>query len=653
LPQRGIDPIINLIRPGAGESVTKRICALLGAISLYFSHSAFAAEPATPLAASRTPSIAELAADPVMLDPAMAPDGHRIAALIAQGEHQSLALIDADARDFPTRMLALPGDESVDWVTWAGPHRLIACISGPDMVQLVAVDVATLAQVELGRGREGFERDDLIHVDPAGRYLLLSVRSGRKHAPSIYRIDLATGARSQIVRAQDGVDTWLADNDGVVRAGVATHGNRRWTVYRALEGERFRRAVHRGAEAEDAEQMMPAAGTDQGYAMAPYHGRLALYRYDFRRDSLGALVHADPHYDLDGFALASDGTLQSVAYTADHDETYWFDPRVAALQRHIDARLPGLSNQILSISDDRSRLFLLSSSPSEPGKFYLFDAASNKLRLVAEPFPRLHDKLLPMMQPVHYAARDGLAISGYLTLPPGRPAKGLPLIVMPHGGPFARDVQAFDPWVAYLAGQGYAVLQPNFRGSTGFGEDFVAKGDGQWGRGMQDDIDDAVQWAATQGIADPKRVCIMGASFGGYAALWAAVRNADRYRCAISFAGVSDVAAQLKSDRPTFGSTRDFDDWRKRIQGTSPSLDKLSPLRFADRVGVPVLIAHGQEDDNVPVAQSIALDRALTKFGRPHELVVYPHEGHGLREPAHTEDFLTRVGAFLAKYNPS
>jgi len=639
----------KVIRPGAGESVKTRWLALLGAVSSCWFHAARAAEPPQLSAA---PTVAELAADPVILDPSMAPNGHWIAARIVRGGQRSLALIDADGTDFPTRMVSLAGGESVDWFQWAGAQRLVVSVSGPKTARLLAFDAATLKPVELGQSAEGFADRDLVHVDPAGRYLLLSLASGRSHLPSIYRIDLATGARILTVKAQDGVGSWLADGAGVVRAGVATHGHRRWLVYRSLENERFRRAVHRGADAQDIEQMMPATGSDQGYAMAPSNGRMSLYRYDFRTDTLGALVYAHPRYDIDGFSLARDGRLLSVAYTADRDETHWFDAGAAAIQRRIDARLPGLSNQLLSISEDRRRVFLLSSAGDDPGKFYLFDTAGDSLRLVAEPFPRLHGKLLPAVRPVQYTARDGLSISGYLTLPLGKPAKDLPLVVLPHGGPFARDIAAYDPWVAYLAGRGYAVLQPNFRGSTGFGEGFVEKGDGQWGRGMQDDIDDAVHWAASQGVIDPKRVCIMGASFGGYAALWAAVRNPDRYRCAISFAGVSDIAGQLQSDRPTFGNAREFKDWRQRIQGSSPGLDQLSPLHFADRFGVPVLIAHGEADDNVPVAQSIALDKALTRAGRPHELVVYPHEGHGLSDPRHTEDFLNRVGAFLAKYNP-
>jgi len=274
------------------------------------------------------------------------------------------------------------------------------------------------------------------------------------------------------------------------------------------------------------------------------------------------------------------------------------------------------------------------------------------------PFVALYEKLigkrLAPMEPVRYIARDGLEIRAYLTLPPGKGTANLPLVVMPHGGPFVRDIWGYDAWVQYLASKGYAVLQPNYRGSTGFGKAFVEKGNGQFGRGMQDDVDDGVKWLAAKGTVDPKRVCIMGASYGGYAAMLAAVRNPELYRCAISFAGLSDVSAQLKYDRKSFAASRYFRNWRDRVKGDKDfELDTISPLKMADRMTVPILIAHGTADRTVPVSQSQRLHDALLKIKRPHEFVLYKDEGHGFADPANATDFLDRVGKFLAEHNPS
>lgn len=198
------------------------------------------------------------------------------------------------------------------------------------------------------------------------------------------------------------------------------------------------------------------------------------------------------------------------------------------------------------------------------------------------------------------------------------------------------------------------MLQPNYRGSTGFGADFVKAGSGQWGRGMQDDIDDAVKWAAAQGIADSKRVCIMGASFGGYAALWASVRNPDIYRCAISFAGISDVGAMLRYDQGSFAATKYFRSWRSRVQGDAKfDLKQISPLYSADKMSIPLLIAHGTADDNVPPVQSRQFHDALLKAGKPHDYILYKDEGHGFRKDADETDFLDRVARFLDKNNPA
>jgi dipeptidyl aminopeptidase/acylaminoacyl peptidase len=184
--------------------------------------------------------------------------------------------------------------------------------------------------------------------------------------------------------------------------------------------------------------------------------------------------------------------------------------------------------------------------------------------------------------------------------------------------------------------------------------EFVNKGRGQWGRTMQDDLDDGVKWLVQQGTVDPKRVCIMGASYGGYAAMWAAARNPEIYRCAISFAGISDLAAMIKYDRRSFSATRYYRAWRENVQGEkSFDLDSVSPLYAAHRIDVPLLIAHGEDDDNVPVSQSKKLHDAMTKANRPHAYVVYEGEGHGLENPAHAVDFLKRVEEFLRTHNPA
>jgi len=299
-------------------------------------------------------------------------------------------------------------------------------------------------------------------------------------------------------------------------------------------------------------------------------------------------------------------------------------------------------------------MLVWNASASNPGRYYVYYLGTGKMHLLLTPYDQLVGKKLSAMESVSYRARDGLEVPAYLTLPTGRAVKSLPLIVMPHGGPFVRDEWGYDVDAQFLANRGYVVLQPNYRGSTGYGKAYVEKGMGQWGRAMQDDLDDGVKWLVEQGKVDPKRVCIMGSSYGGYAALWAAARNPEIYRCAISFAGISDVRAMLAYDRRAFSAPRYFRNWRERVQGDRDfDLDTISPLRAVDRVNIPLLIAHGEKDDNVPMTQSRRMHEALNKAKKAHEYVVYPGERHGLQEVSNNVDFLTRVEAFLAKHNPA
>jgi len=281
--------------------------------------------------------------------------------------------------------------------------------------------------------------------------------------------------------------------------------------------------------------------------------------------------------------------------------------------------------------------------------------ADGVMKLFAQSNDKLKAAQLTTTTYTRYKARDGLELPAYVTLPPGRPAKNLPLVILPHGGPYdVRDEGTYDAEVQFLANRGYVVLQPQYRGSGGYGEAFDKKGEGQWGRAMQDDLDDGMDWLAKEGTIDPKRVCIIGSSYGGYAAMWGAIRNPERYRCAASFAGVSDLKRQLKYSNKFFRSQRYKDDWRKTVQGDDAfDLATVSPLLTVDKLTVPMLLVHGDDDQRVPYKQSKLMADALAKAGKNFEFITLKGEGHGFSSDANMQLWLDKLDAFLAKYNPA
>jgi dipeptidyl aminopeptidase/acylaminoacyl peptidase len=268
---------------------------------------------------------------------------------------------------------------------------------------------------------------------------------------------------------------------------------------------------------------------------------------------------------------------------------------------------------------------------------------------VGDEYPALADAPLGEVRSLSYKARDGTSIPAYLTLPPGAAQKNLPLVVLPHGGPEARDEYEFQWWPQFLATRGYAVLQPQFRGSTGYGDAFRRAGYGQWGGLMQDDVTDGVKAMIEQGIADPKRVCIVGASYGGYAALAGAAFTPDLYRCAVSVSGVSDLPAMLGTERTQSGDeSNSVAYWKESIGSPyDKNVIERSPARAAQQVRIPILLIHGLDDTVVPIAQSETMARELDKAGKPYSFVKLTGEDHWMSRAETRLEIMKEIEKFL------
>ncbi|MFL6845032.1 MAG: alpha/beta fold hydrolase [Allosphingosinicella sp.] len=623
-----------------------------------------AASPVPAAAAPPDPiPIEALAEVPFISNPELSPDGRRLLAWINVHGIQKLAIYDLDVpRDTPPKLFEVPG--SVSWYSWAGnAHVLLGGAfladgaSGPiRLAGLESYDLETGKSGSIGVG-QGIFGNKVAFVDPDGRYILVSAAKRIGDPPSVWRVDLATRAAVEVQHESADIASWFVDDAGNVRGGIAYTASG-WTIYRRDASGRLRRASEgkfpKGAESA-IDEIGILGGGDSGIIVTNARtGRFAVYRYDLNAQTIGEPIFEHPSVDVTKPQISSDGrTVEAVSYDDDLPRVAWLTPELKALQAQIDGAMPGKVNRILGFSRDRNRALIWSGSADDPGLYYVFDRKARHMDAFAAPYDALVERRLSPVKPIRYAARDGLSISGYLTLPAGREPRNLPLIVFPHGGPFARDTYAFDPMVQLLANRGYAVLQPNFRGSTGFGRDYVERGYGQIGLKMQDDLDDGVAWLAGQGMIDRRRVCIVGASYGGYAALWGAIRNPEIYRCAVSLAGVTDLKAMLKYDAQLLSAPRYSKLWRQKLEGEEErDLAAVSPLQQQSRLNIPVLVAHGEKDSTVPVDQSRQLVAALKARGARVLSVFYPATGHGFTSSEASLDYMRRVEAFLELNNP-
>ncbi|HEV2748078.1 MAG TPA: S9 family peptidase [Allosphingosinicella sp.] len=605
---------------------------------------------------------------PFFSKPELSPDGTRLVAGSVLAGRTSVVLADLAKADYGLKRIVLPEEAHFLWGRWAGNGKVLMSVGakgtyrGQDLYgsRLFVYDVGTSRLDAITRNVRSLDGDNVVHIDPDGRYILLAAQASVHDYPAVLRVELDTLKSKEVVNDQSGVWSWFADPRGVVRAGLGFDGGKWWLVYRASEGGRFKTIMERDRgkqrDGVNAEGVIPVAGRSDGYVVADKQtGRFGIYRYDFDGETIGAPVFEHPQVDVDGYTYsARTGDLAAITYVDDRDRVVWLEPHMKAVQARIDRSFPNSVNRIVSRDAADRKMVVWMGGASDPGTFYIFDRSKGEMRFLAESQPSLGGKRLAPVESVTYKARDNLVIPAYLTLPAGREPKSLPLVVMPHGGPFVRDKWEFDARAQFLANRGYAVLQPNFRGSTGYGKAFADAGAGQFGRKMQDDLDDGVRWLAGRGTVDPKRVCIMGASYGGYAAMLASARNPDIYRCAISFAGISHVPPMIRLGYQGMIARRYYQDWRDRIRGDAKfDLDRVSPLVLARRIRIPLLIAHGAKDRVIPVNQSAMLHQALTRLKREHDYVVYPDEGHGFEKEANSIDFLKRVEAFLARHNPA
>lgn len=492
------------------------------------------------------------------------------------------------------------------------------------------------------------------------------------NAARLWRVNIRTGAHTEVEQGAFWTVGWVVDAQGtpVLRQDLVSSG--RGTAWlRRGPGQRTWTEIarFRGADAANSaptfEGIGPAIQPGQVFVLARREGDNTggLYVYDTATGEYVETVQRNDDFDVyAGYLDRGNNVVLAACWWA---QRWTCEPKDRTFGRHWRAITQGLGDSVNVSFVGRgsgSRWLIHTNGPQDLGTYAIYDAETHSLDTLFTQRP-FNAALLPTQQIVEYAASDGTPLWGYLWLPPGaRDARNLPLIVVPHGGPESRDVWGFDPFASTLASQGYAVFQPNFRGGGGFGRQFVEAGHRQWGRRIQEDVVDGTRHLIAQGIADPNRICVMGWSHGGYVAFTAAFMNTDLFRCAIAGAGVSDLNAMMRWVRA--GSTeRDIDPsggygtssisyryWSEAIGQEGPELDRYSAAQNANRVTIPLLMIHGDEDQTVPFEQSEIMDRAMRRAGRPTRLIRLEDMDHYYR-PDNAEGWRTTFTESLAFFN--
>ncbi len=617
----------------------------------------------------------------------LSPSGNYLAAR-TKGPGGRLALVVIDLATNTVKPLASYGNADINHVTWLSEERIAFDLTDLNKApgeRRQAPGIFAVNRDGTNMRQLAERRLDSVNGMPgAGRRILppqatMLRSSGRRDSEWMYvlvpdfsvdwkvtnvnlmRLNSLNG-QTVLVERPGRVDWWMLDHQGEPRLAMGHERDETIIYYLDPAKGQWRTLASYKSYTGGKGAFSPLGfGPDGTLYVSARAGKdkLAVYAFDFQTGTIKPepLVAIDG-YDFDGTLVYSRNTLQGVRYEADTRDTVWFTPAMKALQEKVDKLLPSTVNTISTpMADDAPNVLVSVYSDVQPRVYMLYNVRSGTLNKVGEAHPDIDSRRMAPQQALRYRARDGLEIPALLTLPPGTP-KGskVPLVVLVHGGPYMRgSLWGWDAESQFLASRGYAVLEPEFRGSTGFGAKHFVAGWKQWGLKMQDDVADGARWAIAQGIADPKRICIAGASYGGYATLMGLVNDPDLYRCGVEWAGVTDL--QLLHDGHWSFASDMSDEWRNygmpELIGDpvkdAAQFAATSPLQQAARITQPLLMAYGAVDRRVPLYHGRKFRDAVTQTNKQVEWIEYEDEAHGWSLSQHQIDFWSRVEKFLDK----
>jgi len=536
---------------------------------------------------------------------------------------------------------------------WANNYRIsyVQDKAGDENFKLYGVNIDGSDEKEL----TPFEKVRVMIIDDLEEdeeHMLIAMNKRDARIFDAYRININTGEMDMIAKNPGNITSWQTDHDGNLRLAGTTDGVNTSVLYRDSEKDDYKVLITTSFK----ESLAPLFFTfdNKNLYVASNIGRdkSAIYEYDIKNKKTTRLIFEHPKVDVSSL-LKSDKRkkITGVAYIIDKRHYEFFDEEREQLQQDLEKRLPGYEVVVTDMSKDETKVLVRTYSDRSLGAYYYLDRSTNEFIKLADRSPWLKEEELAEMKPITYQSRDGLTIHGYLSLPRGLKPKKLPAVVNPHGGPWARNMWGFNPEVQFLVNRGYAVLQMNFRGSTGYGRAFWEASFKQWGKAMQDDITDGVKWLIDEVIADPERVGIYGGSYGGYATLAGLTFTPDLYACGVDYVGVANIFSWMKAIPPYWTPYLEMIyEMVGHPEKEKELLESSSPVFHVEKIKAPLFIAQGANDPRVPKAESDQMVEALKKRGIEVPYMVKENEGHGFLNEENRFDFYRAMEKFLSKH---
>ncbi|MBN1625594.1 MAG: S9 family peptidase [Deltaproteobacteria bacterium] len=575
--------------------------------------------------------------DPLVSGVEISPDGKTIAALFNKNDRIMVLVKDLELADSEPVIINVL-NHNVKWIKWANDRRIIA---GAIVEEGIWQDYYALVVMDKdGKNMRHLISDysignliDLLPDDPD--YVLVEeLNIDNQVFPEVYKVCVGNENRKwRILESRFNIDHWITDGNDDVRMGVGYLSDR--MVIDAKMPDGSWKTIDENRYLKDPQYYPLAVGKNGVAYVLSYHetDKAALYEYYIETQKFGRQLFKHDAVDIEDIYYSRQAdAVEYAVFTIDTPELHFFDEQLGRDYQSVSRALTDTTNLIVSRSADEKRMIILAGSSGDPGRYYLFDRENKTLKYLGSCYPDLEKMPLSKTEGMKYKARDGMTIYGYVSFPSAHSGSPLPMVVLVHGGPYARDKNEFNPWVQFLTNRGYIVFQPNFRGSTGYGDSYWKSGYRQWGLAMQNDILDGVKILIDNKTADEKRICVMGASYGGYAALMGAAKNSDIFRCAISIAGISDLNKLMIQKGNYLNRALIGDDPVERRAG--------SPINYAPDIECPVLLAHGTDDNTVYYSQSDDMHDALKRADKDVTFLKLKDETH------HLEDIKNRVSLF-------